>query len=107
MQVFYTASGRREPIVGVVGALQLDVITSRLRSEYGVEVSIEPATFTAARWVADPSAKFTLGGQGVVAMDRLERKVILFSSPWELQYFERQHPNIELLEESPQELAGR
>ena len=27
MQVFYTASGRREPIVGVVGQLQLDVIT--------------------------------------------------------------------------------
>ena len=54
MQVFYTASGRREPIVGVVGALQLDVITSRLRSEYGVDVSIDPATFTAARWVADP-----------------------------------------------------
>ena len=27
MQVFYTAAGRREPIVGVVGALQLDVIT--------------------------------------------------------------------------------
>ena len=27
MQVFYTAAGRREPIVGVVGQLQLDVIT--------------------------------------------------------------------------------
>jgi peptide chain release factor 3 len=104
MQVFYTASGRREPIVGVVGALQLDVITSRLRSEYGVEVIIEPATFTAARWVADPSAKFTLGGQGAIAMDRLERKVILFSSPWEMQYFERQHPNVTLLAESPQVL---
>ena len=31
MQVFYVESGRREPIVGVVGALQFDVITSRLR----------------------------------------------------------------------------
>jgi hypothetical protein len=29
MQVFYVDSGRREPIVGVVGALQFDVITSR------------------------------------------------------------------------------
>ena len=74
MQVFYTASGRREPIVGVVGQLQLDVITSRLRSEYNVDVVIEPATYTAARWLADPLAKFTLGGQGAVAADRLERK---------------------------------
>ena len=101
MQVFYTASGRREPIVGVVGQLQLDVITSRLRSEYNVDVVIEPATYTAARWLADASAKFTLGGQGTVAADRLERKVILFSSQWELDYFARQHPAVELLAESP------
>jgi peptide chain release factor 3 len=106
MQVFYTAYGRRAPIVGVVGALQLDVITSRLRSEYGVEAAIEPATFTAARWLADPSAKFTLGGQGAIAVDRLDRKVVLFSSPWELEYFGRQHPNVELLSESPLELGG-
>ena len=32
MQVFYVGRGRREPIVGVVGALQFDVITSRLRT---------------------------------------------------------------------------
>ena len=38
--------------VGVVGALQYDVITSRLRTEYGVEVDIEPAGYTAARWLA-------------------------------------------------------
>jgi peptide chain release factor 3 len=102
MQVFYTASGRREPIVGVVGQLQLDVITSRLRSEYNVDVVIEPATYTAARWLADSSAKFTLGGQGAVAADRLERQVVLFSSQWELDYFARQHPTVELLAESPQ-----
>jgi peptide chain release factor 3 len=101
MQVFYTASGRREPIVGVVGQLQLDVITSRLRSEYNVDVVIEPAAYTAARWLADPTARFTLGGQGTVAADRLERKVILFSSQWELDYFARQYPNVELLAESP------
>ena len=46
MQVFYVAAGRREPIVGVVGALQLDVITSRLQTEYGVSVAIEPASFS-------------------------------------------------------------
>jgi peptide chain release factor 3 len=101
MQVFYTASGRREPVVGVVGQLQLEVIVYRMRSEYNVEIEIQPAGYTSARWVADPSSKFTLGGQGAVAADRLERKVILFSSPWELEYFGRQHPNVELLAESP------
>jgi peptide chain release factor 3 len=106
MQVFYTASGRREPIVGVVGQLQLDVIAYRMRSEYNVEIDIQPATFTAARWLADPSARFTLGGQGAVANDRLDRKVVLFSSAWELEYFGRQYPNLELLAESPETIPS-
>jgi peptide chain release factor 3 len=102
MQVFYVTSGRREPVVGVVGALQFDVITSRLRTEYGVEVHIEPAVYTAARWMADPAKTPPApGGQGAVAMDRQERRVLLFASEWEVQYYERQHPEVALLAESP------
>ena len=33
----------------------------------------EPATYTAARWLADPSARFTLGGQGAVATEPLAK----------------------------------
>jgi len=106
MQVFYVTSGRREPIVGVVGALQFDVITSRLRTEYSVEVQVEPATYTAARWLADPTQTLpSLGGQTALAVDRQERRVLLFGSDWEVQYFERQHPTIKLLAESP--VAGQ
>jgi len=102
MQVFYVTSGRREPIVGVVGALQFDVITSRLSTEYNVDVQIEPASFTAARWLADPAQAIpSLGGGAAVAVDRQERRVILFASEWEVQYFERQHPTVRLLAESP------
>jgi peptide chain release factor 3 len=102
MQVFYVTAGRREPIVGVVGALQFDVITSRLHGEYGVAVEIEPAEYTVARWLANPTGpKPSLGGQGVVAVDRQNRRVLLFGSEWELQYFERQHPEVPLLAESP------
>jgi peptide chain release factor 3 len=102
MQVFYAESGRREPIVGVVGALQFDVITSRLRTEYGVEVQIDAAPYAAARWVADSAIKIPpLGGGAAVALDRQERRVILFASQWEVQYFERQYPDVALLAESP------
>ena len=102
MQVFFAASGRREPIVGVVGALQFDVIASRLRTEYGVEVQIDPATYAAARWVADPARTIpSLGGGAAVAVDRRDRRLILFASEWEVQYFERQHPDVKLLAESP------
>ena len=101
MQLFYVDGGRREPIVAVVGALQLDVITSRLRTEYGVDAQIETASFTAARWVAEPAIRIPpLGGGAVVARDRLDRRAILFASEWEVQYFERQHPEVALLAES-------
>jgi peptide chain release factor 3 len=102
MQLFYVTRGRREPIIGVVGALQFDVMTSRLRTEYGVEVRVEPTTYTSARWLADPALPMPLlGGQTTAAVDRQDRRVLLFTSEWELQYFERQHPDILLLAESP------
>jgi peptide subunit release factor RF-3 len=37
----------------------------------------------------------------VAATDRQDRHVFLFASEWELQYFQRHHPNVELLDESP------
>jgi len=102
MQIFYVTAGRREPIVGVVGALQFDVVVSRLRTEYGVVAEIEPLTYSTARWLADPSkATSSLVGQYTLAVDRQERRVLLFTSDWELQYFERQLPDVELLAESP------
>jgi peptide chain release factor 3 len=102
MQVFFAASGRREPIVGVVGALQFDVIASRLRTEYGVEVQVDAAPYAAARWIGDPARPIPpLGGGAAVAVDRRDRRLILFASEWEVQYFERQHPEIKLLAESP------
>jgi peptide chain release factor 3 len=102
MQVFYVAAGRREPIIGVVGALQYDVITSRLRSEYGVVVDIEPAGYSAARWLGNWAGRLpSPGGQSVLALDRQERRVFLFASEWELQYFQRHHPDVSLLDESP------
>jgi peptide chain release factor 3 len=102
MQLFYVASGRREPIVGVVGALQFDVIASRLRSEYGVEAEIEPAGYSVARWLGAPEQPApTPGGHSAVATDRQERRVFLFGSEWELQYYQRHHPDVALLAESP------
>jgi peptide chain release factor 3 len=102
MQVFYASGGRREPIVGVVGALQYDVIASRLRTEYGVTAEVEPAGYTAARWLGNPKGPTpSPGGQTAIVVDRQDRPVILFGSDWELQYYRRHHPDVLLLDESP------
>ena len=100
MQVFFLSSGRREPIIGVVGALQFDVIAGRLRSEYNVTAEVEPVAYAAARWLGgtdDPP----LSGSNAMAVDRHDRRVILFESEWGLRYFERHHPDVLLLAESP------
>jgi peptide chain release factor 3 len=102
MQVFYLASSRREPLIGVVGALQYDVIASRLKNEYGVTAEIEPQEYAAARWLANADGPPPpLGGGRVMAADSHDRPVILFTSEWELRYFERHHPDVVLFEESP------
>ena len=54
MQVVFPIFGRREPILGVVGALQFDVVAARLKSEYGVECDIDRLKYTIARWVTWP-----------------------------------------------------
>ena len=43
----------------------------------------------------------TLAGEVAVAQDGRDRLVLLFASQWELQYFERKHPEVQLLAESP------
>jgi peptide chain release factor 3 len=102
MQVFYSGGDRRAPIVGVVGALQFDVITSRLKTEYGVAADVEAAAYSVARWIGDPDRQVPLlTGQIVLAADRQDHRVLLFSSEWELQYFQRQNPDFPLLAESP------
>jgi peptide chain release factor 3 len=102
MQVFRSTHGR-DPIVGVVGALQLDVIQSRLQNEYRVDSKIEPMNFHAARWL-EPSnrSRDSLVGLGANVMDvtdRLDRTVLLFPTEWSLQYAERENPNVKFLSE--------
>jgi peptide chain release factor 3 len=96
MQVVFPTLGRREPILGVVGALQFDVVAARLKSEYGVDADIDRLKYTMARWVVWPGGQegsLTLPTLGVLqAVDRDDRQVLLFESNWELQYCERENP---------------
>ena len=101
MQVVFPVHGRREPILGVVGPLQLDIVEARLRQEYSVECKIDQISFVALRWVkCDPQTLSDLENRssGILrAVDREERPVLLFESQWHLSYLQQQNPNIELL----------
>ncbi len=101
MQVVFPVTSRREPILCVVGPLQMDVVEARLRQEYGVDCRIEPMSLTALRWLrgnAQAIADVTLPGSGVVrATDRDEQAVLLFESAWHLSYSEQQNPRVEFV----------
>jgi peptide chain release factor 3 len=105
MQVLFPVIGRREPILGTVGPLQLEVLKARLESEYNVAADVESLPYTAARWVVGPSDKIaamsssTAGTKSVT--DREGRQVMLFESEWALDYCQRQNPDVQLLAVMP------
>jgi peptide chain release factor 3 len=90
IQLFYpVASGRREPILAAVGALQFDVVRARLEAEYNVETILEPLTFSSIRWVEGEPGDIAEVGAGrgrLRAEDRYGRPVILFSTSWDQRY---------------------
>ena len=98
LQVFMPKIGARHPIIGVVGALQFDVIQARMASEYGIPCELDLLPHVAARWpvpaTADaPPLKVPVSGVMQVE-DRQQRPVLLFASPFELRYCVESNPHI-------------
>ncbi len=98
MQVFFSTSGGRDPVVGVAGALQFDVVVARLKSEYNVESRVDALSFVAARWLETPLDTVSdVPASVMFATDRREKNVLLFPSPWAIEYTERQNPKARLV----------
>ena len=89
VQLFLPADGSNA-IVGVVGALQLDVLAERLKGEYGIPVSYETPRFTVCRWIfADDPAeldRFMEANRSSLARDLDGAPVFLAGSAFLLQY---------------------
>jgi peptide chain release factor 3 len=71
VQLFRPQDGS-QPIVGVVGTLQLDVLVARLAGEYGVAIGFEPTPYNLARWVSGEKllvAKFVQDQRTAMADD--------------------------------------
>ncbi len=100
MQVVFPVHGRREPILGVVGPLQLDIVEARLKQEYSVDCKIDQIAYVALRWVkcdAKTLSDLENRSSGILrAVDRDEQPVLLFESQWHLNYLQQQNPEIEL-----------
>lgn len=98
---FFIDSLRKEPVLAAVGELQFEVVTARLRAEYGVGTTVSKLPFTCARWVeAGPQAREEIiwPSRCKLAHDRKEKLVALFSSEWELNYCREKNPHLTLKE---------
>ena len=86
-------------IVGVVGALQFEVLASRIELEYGLPVRFEPSQFTSARWITGPKEavdKFVNINKGHVSHDNDGDLVYLTRLQWDIDRIERDHPELTL-----------
>ena len=86
-------------IVGVVGALQFEVLGSRIELEYGLPVRFEPSQFTSARWVSGPKAEldtFANNNKQHMATDNDGDMVFLTRLQWDIDRVARDHPALVL-----------
>lgn len=99
-----TETGREDFLVGVVGVLQFDVLTYRLKSEYGVDLVVEQLPFRYVRWVTDtaiPVAELKLTSTSGRAQDAEERDVLLFENEWSIRLAQENNKGLELSELAP------
>src|SRR5712675_549106 len=96
IQIFHArGGGMRDPIVGAVGALQLEVLQYRLLHEYGADLLLERLPYQVARWVGgadfDPG-RFEAEVDALCVEDRDQNPIALFKSEWNLNYAIGRHP---------------
>ncbi len=87
--------GEQDPVLGVVGALQFDVMMFRLRDEYGVDAELERLPYTHARWlkVKNSATKIeSLDWRVPLLKDAHGNWVVLCKSEWELGYTQKNAP---------------
>ena len=86
-------------IIGVVGALQFEVLASRIELEYGIPVRFEQSQFNSARWLSgekDDVEKFINVNKGHMATDHDGDPVYMTRLQWAIDRVERDHPELNL-----------
>ncbi len=87
-----------EWIVGVVGALQFEVMADRIRTEFGIPVLFEPTQYYTARWISCDDKKelekFNNSMQANLAEDHNKDIVFLARNAWHLNKAQEDFPKV-------------
>jgi peptide chain release factor 3 len=97
VQVFLPTDGS-PAIVGVVGALQLDVLKVRLAAEYGLPIDYDQTRFSICRWIEsdDPAEmrKFADANGSAISLDLDGAPVFMAPTAFSLKYDQERWPAI-------------
>jgi len=87
--------GLQDPVIGVVGELQFEVLLYRLEDEYGLDVKLQRLPFSVAKWPRDSDGKAVSDINGYrVYQDTSERPVILLEREWDVNWAEKENPKV-------------
>jgi len=98
--------GPEQSIVGVVGILQFDVLSHRLKNEYGAELAMDMLPYRFVRWVTAsprPLSELSLTSTTIRGRDSRENPVLFFENEWSIRLAQEKNPGLELLEVEPME----
>ena len=103
VQLFTEKGREKDPILGVVGRLQFEVLTYRLEHEYGAKAEIELLPYQHARWVDGARTPEELLAKRIAmaVMDLDGRPVALMRNDWELSVAVRDNPSWTFNETAP------
>lgn len=91
-------------IIGVAGILQFEVLEYRMKSEYGVEITVRMLPYNFARWAMTQNiTKDILGytDSAILVEDQYQRPVILFKESWTLNRIVEKNKGIQFLDIPP------
>ena len=89
-----------EWIVGVVGALQFEILADRIRTEFDIPVIFEPTSYYTARWIKgdkETLQKFETLNASTLAQDHDGDMVFLARNAWHLNKAQEDYPQLQFL----------
>ena len=104
IQIFReVGGGMEEVVVGVVGVLQLEVLEYRLNTEYNVEIRMQQLPFEQLRWIQNDPDTIDIPGLSLTrdtlrVEDMRGGKLLLFTSPWNVDWATDHNPDLILSE---------
>ena len=90
--------GPQDPVIGVVGELQFEVLQYRLEDEYKLTTTLNRAPYALARWPrkenGDPATH--VNGVHPLFRDKDDHPVVLLESPWDVNWLEKENKGPDL-----------